>query len=75
MSRQKQKQNSETYKLTSKMNFFIILIFIIVIIAALYFTFLRYKWIGQSIRKGDIQTTALLFTPELSYSLASILYR
>ena len=74
MNRHKQKQN-ETYKLTPGMNYFIISIFIILIIAIIYFNFWRYMWIGQTISKGDTITTALLFTPELASSVASILYR
>ena len=74
MNRQKQKQN-ETYELTPGMKYFIISILIIIVIAVLYFTFWRYMWIGQTISKGYTLTTALLFTPELASSIASLLYR
>nr|QBK88534.1 MAG: hypothetical protein LCMiAC01_02110 [Mimivirus LCMiAC01] len=65
----------EKKKLSGPMKFFMILLFIVIIGAVIYFTVIRYNYIGQSVAKGDFKTTALLFSPELAASVANILYR
>lgn len=50
-----------------------VLITIILLLAIVYLTFIRYKLVGFSIEKGDSTTSALLLSPEIAAGLARIL--
>lgn len=51
-----------------------ILVFVAIMAVVLYLQFQRYKFIGESLKRGDTASAALLFTPEISTSIASLLY-
>ena len=67
------KDYQHPYRFTTRMKTFLVLIFILIV--GVVFTVWRYIWITKSINKGDIKTAALLFTPEITQSVASILYK
>ena len=59
----------------SKWNIRLILFIIIIIIGFIMFiTLKRYQFIGQSLARGDLASTALLFSPEITSSISSLLY-
>jgi uncharacterized membrane protein len=66
--------NETATQTTNTTKIILIIIAIILIAVFIYFNYLRYMFIGKTVDKGDIQSTALLFTPELAASVASILY-
>jgi hypothetical protein len=69
-------KNSMKYKLQHMpkwMLFMVVIAFIAILALFIYITLLRYSFMGDALGKGNIKTAALLFTPELSASLANIL--
>lgn len=74
MNSEEQDKEKQTVQIPTWVASIIIVIFLVVMGVVLYLQFQRYKFIGQSLERGDTASAAMLFTPELSTSIASILY-
>ena len=49
------------------------LITVVVIIAIILLQFTRYRLVGQSIQKGDLTSSTLLLSPEISTGISAII--
>ena len=65
---------NRTDRRSKRNDIFQFVLLMVVVAAFLYFTFMRYNFIGNAISRGDTASAALLFTPEISSSVANIMY-
>lgn len=63
-------QKKETIKIPTWLVMSLLSIFLAIAIVVLYLQFVRYALVGKSIDKGDMTSTALLLSPEITYGLA-----
>lgn len=63
-------ERKETVKLPTWLVMTLLSIFLAIAIVVLYLQFVRYALVGKTIDKGDITSTALLLSPEITFGLA-----
>lgn len=72
MNTKSEQEEKQTITLPSWLILSILCIFLAIIIVVLYLQFIRYALVAKSIDKGDVTTSALLLTPELTMGIARL---
>ena len=65
-------KQKETIKIPTWLVMSLLSIFLAIAIVVLYLQFIRYTLVGKSIDKGDVTSTAILLSPEITYGLARL---
>ena len=73
MNKQEEKQEEKKITLPNWAAMLLLTIFIIIIAIVLYLQFTRYKLLGQAINKGDLTSSAMLLSPEISAGISNII--
>lgn len=66
-------QTKESTKVPTWLIMSLLSICLAIAIVVLYLQFIRYALVGKSIDKGDITSTAMLLSPEITFGLAQLI--
>lgn len=70
---QEQKQVENKVVLPNWAAFLLLIVFIVVVGFILYLQFFRYSLVGHAINKGDLTSSAMLLSPEISAGITRVI--
>ena len=73
MTNTNDQNQQKVIKIPRTVTFTMILMLMALLAVLLYVTLQRYSYLGESVKQGNIATTALLLSPEISTGLANII--
>ena len=75
MSQQEDQKNKFPFNMSPTIQFMLLCICLVVVVAIIYLTFIRYKYVGEAIQNKNTLGALALLSPELTGSIGAILAR